>query len=91
MVNIYDYTRKSKIAEITYKGDYEAEITSVASSNGFLYVLRKYAKTIDVYNLAQCALYSTCTPDFSITYATLKGLGVKYFSPVGIVTDTQHP
>lgn len=91
VIHIYDFMRQLLIAEITYQGDYDAEITSIASSNGFLYALRKYAKTIDVYNLATCADYSTCKPDFSITYATLKGLGIKYFSPEGMVTDPLHP
>lgn len=54
-------------------------------------MLRRLAKTIDVYSLAKCAEFSTCVPDFSITYATLKALGVSYFSPEGIVTDDEHP
>jgi len=91
VAHIYDFGRQQLIAEITYQGDYEAEITNIASSNGFLYVLRKYAKTIDVFSLAKCAEFSTCKPDFSITYATLKGLGIRYFSPEGIVTDRLHP
>jgi hypothetical protein len=91
LVHIYDFLRQKLIAEISYRGDFEAEITSIASSNGFLYTLRKLAKTIDVYSLAKCSEFSTCTPDFSITYATLKAFGIRYFSPEGIVTDYQHP
>lgn len=63
VVHIYDFGRQQLIAEITYTGSYEAEVTSVASSsNGLLYVLRRFAKAIDVYSLAKCAEYSTCTP-----------------------------
>lgn len=91
VVHIYDFARQQLIAEITYTGSYDAEITSVASSNGFLYVLRRLAKTIDVYSLAKCAEFSTCRPDFNITYSTLKGFGIRYFSPEGIVTDRLHP
>lgn len=29
---IYDFMRQLLVAEVTYKGDYEAEITSVATS-----------------------------------------------------------
>jgi hypothetical protein len=48
------------------------------------------AKTIDVYSLAKCTEYSTCTPEFSITYATIKSLGIRYFSPEEIVTFSQY-
>ena len=90
-VHIYDFMRQQQIAEITNQGDYEAEITQIATSNGFIAVLRKMAKTIDVYSLAKCGEFSTCVPDFSITSNTLKALGVNYFSPEGIVTDDEHP
>lgn len=55
VIHIYDFMRQLLIAEVTYQGDYEAEITAIASSNGFLYALRRLAKTIDVYSLAKCA------------------------------------
>ena len=90
-MHIYDFMRQQQIAEITNQGDYEAEITQIATSNGFIAVLRRLAKTIDVYSLTRCAEFSTCVPDFSITSATLKALGVRYFSPEGIVTDDDHP
>jgi hypothetical protein len=90
-IYIYDFTANKLVAEIVYQGDYEAEVTQIATSNGFLYALRKYAKTIDVYSLSKCIEFSTCKPDFSISYATLKALGIRYFSPEKIVTDTQHP
>ena len=33
VVNIYDYLRKQIVAEITYQGTYDAEITSISASN----------------------------------------------------------
>ena len=53
--------------------------------------MRQYAKTVDVYSLAKCAEFSTCTPDFSITPGTLKYFGVNYFAPLKVVTDIEHP
>lgn len=43
-LRIYDYLKQKLIAELVYSGDFDAEITSIASSNGFIYVLRKYVK-----------------------------------------------
>lgn len=91
VVHIYDFFKQKIIAEITYSGLYESEITDIAASNGFLYVVRRQAKTIDSYSLPKCAEYSTCRPDFSITSATLKGFKINYFTPMGIVTDREHP
>lgn len=52
-MQIYDYITLGVLAYIVYDdGGYEAEITNIASSNGYIYVLRKYAKTIDAYHLA---------------------------------------
>lgn len=91
LLHIYDFDRVMIIAEITYEDDYTGEISSIASSNGFLYVLRKYAKAIDVYNLAKCAEFSTCKPDFVINQSVMKGLNVNYFTPQKVVTDVKHP
>ena len=55
VVHIYDFGRQRIIAEISYEGGYDAEVTSVAASNEFLYVVRKQAKTVDVFSLAKCA------------------------------------
>ena len=90
-LHIYDYYGTKQVAEIIYEGGLEAEITHISSSNGFLYVLRKLAKTIDVYSLTKCHEYSTCRPDFSITQSTMKGMGVNYFTPEKVVTDALHP
>jgi hypothetical protein len=51
MVRIIDYGDKTPLYNLTYFGHQEAEVTSVASSNGYLYVLRGAVKTIDVYKL----------------------------------------
>lgn len=50
-VRMIDFIRHKIVTNITYEGHQEAEIHDVASSNGYLYVLRKNIKTIDVYNL----------------------------------------
>jgi hypothetical protein len=54
-------------------------------------VVRRQAKAVDAFSLAKCAEYSTCKPEFSVTSSTLKGFGINYFTPVGIVTDREHP
>lgn len=46
---------------ITYYGQQEAEITSLSASNGYLYVLRKSVKTIDVYKIAKCEMQQGCS------------------------------
>lgn len=63
----------------------------MASSNGYLYVLRKNVKTIDVYNLLKCKDNKKCTLEFKIDMYTLKNLGVDYFAPQKIITDVEHP
>jgi hypothetical protein len=87
VLHIYDFARQKIIATVTFTGDYEAEITSIAASEKYLYVLHKFGKTIDVFSLAKCEEYGTCTPIFSIDAFTMKGLGITYFSPVAITTD----
>ena len=82
---------KKLAAEVLYKGEYEAKVSHLATSNGFLYVTRPLAKVIDVYSLRKCADFSTCKPDFSITKDTLNSFKIKYFAPVKVVTDDQHP
>ncbi len=72
-------------------GGYEAQIASVSSSNGFLYVVRNFVKTIDVFSLSKCEEYSVCRPEFSITSETLKQFKINYFSPIEVVTDRWHP
>lgn len=54
VANIYDYTRHKKVATIEYHGQYDAVISEMAASSGFLYILRSAIKTIDVYNLRKC-------------------------------------
>lgn len=53
-IRIVDYSRHKYLMNITYVGHREAEITDIATSNGFLYVLRGAVKTIDVYRLKDC-------------------------------------
>lgn len=54
VIHIYDFTRQKIVAEITYSGTYDAEITDISASNGFLYVVRRQAKTVDSYSLPKC-------------------------------------
>ena len=54
VVRVIDYEKGHKlIALITYDHAYDY-VTEVASSNGYLYVLRSFKKTIDVYSLKKC-------------------------------------
>lgn len=54
-IHIYGYNNEHKLEYvINYDGHYESEVTSLAYSNGFLYVLRAHEKSIDVYRLAEC-------------------------------------
>lgn len=87
VLRINDFSRQKVIAIVNYTGDYEAEITSIAASEKYLYVLHKYGKTIDVFSLPKCAEYGTCDPIFSIDAFTMKGLGITYFAPVALTTD----
>lgn len=54
-------------------------------------MLRKNVKTIDVYNIMKCKNNLKCTIEFSIDMHVMKSLGVDYFSPQQIITDTAHP
>ena len=55
-----DFVRHKIVTNITYEGHQEAEIHHIASSNGYLYVLRRNIKTIDVYNLKKCNNNKKC-------------------------------
>lgn len=41
--------------------------------------------------MPKCVEFSTCKPEFSITSSTLKAFQINYFTPIGIVTDKEHP
>ena len=90
-LQIIDFGRQERLVNITYSGQQEAEITDIATSNGYLYVLRGAVKTIDVYMLSKCQEEKSCKPDFKIDAETLKPLGVDYFAPIKLVTDFMHP
>lgn len=82
MVWIADYTRHQLLTTLSYEGHQEAEVTGLATSNGFLYVLRGAVKTIDVYRLSDCQINHRCKPDFFINADSLKPLRINYFAPV---------
>lgn len=87
----YDFIRHRPLFNYTYNGQQESHISSLASSNGYLYVLRKAVKTIDVIKLSDCIKNGVCHVDFSITSETLKAQGLNYFAPMKIITDFSHP
>ena len=60
------------------------------SSNGYLYILFPYMKTIKVYKLSKCDNF-TCPLEFEINSHTLANLNVKYFNPLDIVVSRFHP
>ena len=91
VAKIYDYTRHKQIASIEYYGHFDSNIAELAASNGYLYVLRKSVKTIDVYSLIKCQELDVCQIEFQIDATTLKHKGVDYFAPEKIVTDFAHP
>jgi len=66
-------------------------IGDVENSNGYLYVLMPYIKTINVYKLSSCHEFGSCELEFQIDAEALKPLGVDYFSPQEIFTDRSHP
>lgn len=76
-----DFVRHKIVTNISYVGHQEAEISHIASSNGYLYVLRKNVKTIDVYNLKKCKENLKCTLEFSIDKDSMRNIGIDYFSP----------
>jgi hypothetical protein len=90
-VRVIDYSYGFELLNITYFGHYEAEITDIATSNGFLYVLRGIVKTIDVYQIFQCERNVNCQPIFQINAETLRPFGVQYFGPQQLITDAAHP
>ena len=91
LIRGYDFTNHRNFFNISYSGHMEAEVTSLASSNGYLYVLRKSVKTIDVYKLTKCEEESRCPIEFSINADMLRARGVSYFSPKKLITDLSHP
>ena len=76
-----DFVRHKIVTNISYVGHQEAEISHIASSNGYLYVLRKNVKTIDVYNLKKCKENLKCTLEFSIDKDSMRNIDIYYFSP----------
>jgi hypothetical protein len=90
-VRIIDYKFGFTLRNISYFGHHEAEVTHLATSNGFLYVLRGAVKTIDVYRVFECRGGEDCTPLFHINADTLKPLKVQYFAPQQLITDVNHP
>jgi hypothetical protein len=57
IVYMLNYATHMEERKIVYPGRQEAEVTDVATSNGYLYILRGAVKTIDVYRLSDCMRY----------------------------------
>ena len=67
MIYIVDFAKHERVAEIAYMGDLDAVIGDVEHSNGYLYVLMPYTKTINVYKLRECHELGHCFLEFQIT------------------------
>lgn len=69
---------------------FEGNVTNVQVYGKYLFIIKRYVKSIYVYNLEQLVEAKT-TPLCIITHMTLYTLGVKFFSPELIETSQFYP
>lgn len=89
-VYIIDFIKHQRLATIELPKGYEGYVGDIATSNGILFLLLPYMKTILAYRLDEC-IEATCKLSFSIDHTALKSQGVDFFSPTDIVTTRHHP
>ena len=69
---------------------FPGNISTVATSGKYLFVVLKYIKTISVYPLDLC-LEDVCEPECKITHTKMFKIGVKYFAPKAVRASRFHP
>lgn len=90
IIYIIDFIKHQRVATIELPTGYEGQVGSIKSSNGILYVVLPYMKTILAYHLNRCVDF-VCPLSFTIDSKALKPLGIDYFAPTDMVTSYFHP
>jgi hypothetical protein len=89
-VLIDDLLTQENILTMEMGKSFEGNVTHTQTYGKYLFIIRRYVKSIDVH-LLDLLVEQKTAPLCSINHLTLYGLGIKYFSPELIETSAFYP